>query len=106
MRLISSVLFESLQPRLSFDYGRYCKRLSALSRDTKRLAARTRFMLQDLLECRRNGWKERRAKDGPHKIGPTKSNTMQQNMQHRRDQERSMARERQRQTLSQQQQQQ
>jgi len=63
-------------------------------------------MLQDLLECRRNGWKERRAKDGPHKIGPTKSNTMQQNMQHRRDQERSMARERQRQTLSQQQQQQ
>jgi len=81
----------------------YCKRLSVLSKDKKKLAARTRFMLQDLLECRRNGWKERRAKDGPHKLAakqpvisqPTKSET-----QHRRDQERNMARERQRQAVS------
>ena len=86
---------------------RYCKRLGTLSRDTKRLAARTRFMLQDLLECRRNGWKERRAKDGPHKIGASKTNAAPpkttQNVQHRRDQERNMARERQRHALLQQQ---
>lgn len=85
----------------------YCKRLGTLSRDTKRLAARTRFMLQDLLECRRNGWKERRAKDGPHKIGASKTNAAPpkttQNVQHRRDQERNMARERQRHALLQQQ---
>lgn len=84
----------------------YCKRLSVLSKDKKRLAARTRFMLQDLLECRRNGWKERRAKDGPHKLGTKTSMTQQQQTkcdnQHRRDQERNMARERQRQAASQQ----
>jgi len=81
----------------------YCKRLGTFSRDTKRFAARTRFMLQDLLECRRNGWKERRAKDGPHKIGPSKNAALPkatQNMQ-RRDQERNIARERQRNALSQ-----
>jgi len=90
----------------------YCKRLSALSRDKKRLTtARTRFMLQDLLECRKNGWKERRAKDGPHKLGASKATAIQQqqgrnDIQCRRDQERSIARERQRQVVSQQQQQQ
>jgi translation initiation factor 4G len=88
----------------------YCKRLSVLSKNTQHLAARTRFMLQDLLECRRNGWKERRAKDGPHKLG-AKVTTMQQQQgksetQYRRDQERNIARERQRQVVSQQQQQQ
>jgi translation initiation factor 4G len=87
----------------------YCKRLAVLSRDTKKLTARTRFMLQDLLECRRNGWKERRAKDGPHKLGAKSATTQQQSKndnQHRRDQERNIARERQRQAVSQQQQQQ
>jgi hypothetical protein len=78
--------------------------------DKKRLTARTRFMLQDLLECRKNGWKERRAKDGPHKLGASKTTTMQQqgrnDNQCRRDQERNIARERQRQVVSQQQQQQ
>jgi len=85
----------------------YCKRLSVLSRDKTRLAARTRFMLQDLLECRRNGWRERRAKDGPHKLG-TKASTTQGKgeNQSRRDEERNLARERQRQAISQQQQQQ
>merc|ERR1719424_1528327 len=80
----------------------YCKRLSVLSKDKKKLAARTRFMLQDLLECRRNGWKERQAKDGPHKIGkqPVTSQQTKSENQHRRDQERNMARERQRQAVS------
>lgn len=78
-----------------------------MSRDKQRLAARTRFMIQDLLECRKNGWKERHAKDGPHKLGATKIATATQQQakndtQHRRDQERSIARERQRQVLSQQ----
>ena len=64
-------------------------------------------MLQDLLECRRNGWRERRAKDGPHKLG-TKASTTQGKgeNQSRRDEERNLARERQRQAVSQQQQQQ
>ena len=64
-------------------------------------------MLQDPLECRRNGWRERRAKDGPHKLG-TKASTTQGKgeNQSRRDEERNLARERQRQAISQQQQQQ
>jgi len=82
----------------------YCKRISILSKDKIRLAARTRFMLQDLLECRRNGWRERRANDGPHKIGAKASMTPQQQTkcdnQYRRDQERNVARERQRQAAS------
>lgn len=45
----------------------YFEYLGHLSKD-RRLAARTRFMLQDLAETRSNGWKERRAKDGPHKL--------------------------------------
>lgn len=64
-------------------------------------------MLQDLLECRRNGWRERRVQDGPHKLG-TKASTTTQGKgenQSRRDQERNLARERQRQAISQQQQQ-
>jgi len=65
-------------------------------------------MLQDLLECRRNGWKERRAKDGPHKLGTKTSVQLQQaksETQYRRDHERHLARERQRQAVSQHQQQ-
>eukprot|EP00629_Pelagomonadales_sp_RCC1024_P000268 CAMPEP_0119261652 /NCGR_PEP_ID=MMETSP1329-20130426/1639_1 /TAXON_ID=114041 /ORGANISM="Genus nov. species nov., Strain RCC1024" /LENGTH=920 /DNA_ID=CAMNT_0007261227 /DNA_START=283 /DNA_END=3045 /DNA_ORIENTATION=- len=83
----------------------YCKRLATLSKDKAKLAARTRFMLQDLLECRRNGWKERQAKDGPHKLGRPKSSMQLQQAksetQYRRDQERHLARERQRQAVSQ-----
>jgi hypothetical protein len=63
-------------------------------------------MLQDLLECRRNGWKERQAKDGPHKLGRPKTSMQPQQAknetQYRRDQERHLARERQRQAVSQQ----
>ena len=61
-------------------------------------------MIQDLLECRKNGWKERHAKDGPHKLGTSKNNAAAQHQvkndtQYRRDQERNMARERQRQVV-------
>lgn len=41
----------------------------------KRLAARTRFMLQDLVETRANGWKERHATDGPHRLTPGNNNS-------------------------------
>ena len=52
----------------------YFAHFNVLSRD-KRLQSRTRFMLQDLAEVRRNGWRERRAKDGPHKLGNSATTT-------------------------------
>ncbi|KAJ8598220.1 hypothetical protein CTAYLR_005528 [Chrysophaeum taylorii] len=78
----------------------YFAYLDKLAKD-KRLAARTRFMLQDLNDTRRNDWRERRQKDGPHKLTNNQQKPQdsrdqlraaQQQQQHQRARESSDAR--------------
>lgn len=70
----------------------YFKRFSVLSKD-KRIAARTRFMLQDLAETRKNHWRPRHQKDGPHKLN-NQPTAQQQAQQRNSEQQRELTRQR------------
>mmetsp|Transcript_654 Transcript_654/g.2384 ORF Transcript_654/g.2384 Transcript_654/m.2384 type:complete len:1631 (-) Transcript_654:1626-6518(-) len=55
------------QPKAKQYMEAYFRRMKQLA-DNKSLPSRTRFMLQDVIEMRANGWQERRKKEGPKKI--------------------------------------
>ena len=61
-------LLESNSEVSKANLNAYFAHLKVLSRD-KRLAARTRFMLQDLADVKANGWNLKNQLEGPHKIG-------------------------------------
>ena len=46
----------------------YFKRIEVLAKNEDALDSRHRFMLQDLVDQRRNNWVERRKSEGPKKI--------------------------------------
>jgi uncharacterized membrane protein YgcG len=55
------------KPEWEANFLAYFDRLQALTKD-KTLEARIRFSIEDVIDLRRNGWKERREKEGPLKI--------------------------------------
>lgn len=70
-------------PKATVYMDAYFRRIEALTH-AEHLSSRHRFMLQDVIELRQKGWKERRASEGPKKIDEIHRDAQRQAMEQAR----------------------
>ena len=82
-KLLSTVGAMIDHPKAEAYLNAYFRRIETLTK-APHLSSRHRFMLQDVIELRQKGWKERRAAEGPKKIDEIHRDAQRQAMEQAR----------------------